>query len=84
MRDELATDKVINRVGEVDRHSDGSIVENRNKQLQVKACAMAITATTTTGQEIAPRAPVTWDKDQGAPRRASQRLRKASQTLRKT
>ena len=44
MRDELATDKVINRVGEVDRHSDGSIVENRNKQLQINACAMAITA----------------------------------------
>ena len=44
MREELAKDKVINRVGKVDRHFDNSIVENRNKMLGNKASAMAFTA----------------------------------------
>ena len=35
---------MINRVSEVDRHTDNSIVENRNKMISIKASAMAFTA----------------------------------------
>ena len=44
MREELAAEKVVNRIGEVDRHTDNSIVEIRNKMIANKASTIAITA----------------------------------------
>ena len=40
----LAAAKIVDRCGEVDRHQDNAVVENRNKRLQNIATAMAITA----------------------------------------
>jgi hypothetical protein len=43
-QDEMARRKIVRREGEVDRHADNALVENRNQRLQNTATAMAITA----------------------------------------
>ena len=44
MREQLSNLKIINRVGEIDRHTDNSIVENRNQRAQLVSTAIAATA----------------------------------------
>ena len=56
VRKGLADLKVQNSLGEVDRHTDNSVVENRNGRLQNVATAMAVTAMGDNVEIYAPQA----------------------------
>jgi len=55
MQEELAKHKIMNRIGEVDRHTDNSVVENRNKRVGVISTAIAITAMGENIEKYAPK-----------------------------
>ena len=44
MKTEIHMDSIVDEKGEVDRHTDGALIENRNKMIQRTATALSIQA----------------------------------------